>query len=218
MTPFRVTFWLGAPICIAHPWLHLDGLVAHLQYEEALGRQYRCLPSKHVVALPDDTQQLFERTNGVCHASVSCFMPDVPMRIETYFKRFEPENFPKSAAARINTARGHFRNYMMRAVLVPCERVVFHANGDMERVAELLGRLTHLGNDGRIGHGKILRMDVQQEEEDCSLLAQGIAMRPIPVRALRRWSDAVPLAWRSPYWASTSVALCAPPGAEVELK
>jgi hypothetical protein len=43
-------------------------------------------------------------------------------------------------------------------------------------------------------------------------------MRPIPVRLLESYNDAVELAWKPPYWAADSIELCAPPGAEVKLK
>ena len=118
---------------------------------------------------------------------------------------------------KVNLGSGHFRNYMLRSVLVPCERVEFYACGDMDRIGRLLRNLTHLGNDGRIGWGKILGLELIAEREDLSLVAGGIAMRPIPVSALREWSEAVHLAWHAPYWAPGSVALCAPPGAEVVL-
>lgn len=217
MQPFRVVFWLGSPVCINHPWLHLDGITAHLRYEEALGREFRYLPSKAVVPQPKHQAPLYIKTNGVRHAGVSIFCPDTERVVQTMFKRFEPEGYPQAGAQRVNLGSGHFRNYMLRSVLVPCERVEFHACGDMRRVARLLSSLTHLGNDGRIGHGAILGIDVVPEPEDLSLVAHGVAMRPIPVSALRSWSEAVPLAWHAPYWDPKSVDLCAPPGAEVEL-
>ena len=217
MQPFRVVFWLGSPVCINHPWLHLDGITAHLRYEEALGREFRYLPSKAVVPQPKHQAPLYIKTNGVRHAGVSVFCPDVEREVQTMFKRFEPEGFPHTGPNKVNLGSGHFRNYMLRSVLVPCERVEFHACGDMDRIGRLLRNLTHLGNDGRIGWGKILGLELIPEREDLSLVACGVAMRPIPVSALRSWSEAVPLAWYPPYWRAESVALCAPPGAEVEL-
>lgn len=217
MRPFRVTFWLASPVCVNHPWLHLDGLTAHLKYEERMGRAYRHLPSKAVMSQEGRDRPLFQKTAGVRHASVSIFCPDVPFTTQAYFKRFEPAGFPESGQRKVNIGSGHYRNYMLRSVLVPCERVEFHGCGDAGRVAELLSTVTHLGNDGRVGHGRILRLEVSEEDEDLSIITHGIAMRPIPVTALRRWSEAVPLAWHAPYWAPGSVGLCAPPGAEVEL-
>ncbi|MEN6546043.1 MAG: hypothetical protein ABFE07_08390 [Armatimonadia bacterium] len=218
MQPFRVVFWLGSPVCINHPWLHLDGLTAHAKHLEHLGREYRYLPSKAVHSGPRHAPPLFLKTNGVRHAGVSIFGPEAETYTATMFKRFEPEGYPETGAQRVNLGSGHFRNYMLRSVLVSCERVEFHGNGDMERVGRLLRQLPHLGNDGRVGHGDIIGLDIEPEEEDRSLVVGGIAMRPIPVSALREWSEAVHLAWHAPYWTPGSVALCAPPGAEVVLK
>jgi hypothetical protein len=216
MQPFRVVFTLGTPVCINHPWLHLDGIIAHLKYEARLQREYRYLPSKAVVTQADRDRPVFKKTNGIRHASVSVFAPDVPMFTQAFFKRFEPENYP--GRNRVNIGSGHYRNYMMRAVLVPCERVEFYGFGEIDVVRGYLETLTHLGNDGRIGHGRILSVSVEPVEQDLSLVAHGIAMRPIPTHALRKWSDAVPLAWHAPYWAASSISVCAPPGAEVVLK
>lgn len=218
MQPFRVTFHVGSPVCLNHPWLHLDGLTAHVKHLEQLGRDYRYLPSKAVHSGPRHAPPLFVKTNGVRHAGVSIFDPEAEQYTETMFKRFEPEGYPQAGAQRVNLGSGHFRNYMLRQVVVSCERVEFHGNGDMERVGRLLSQLTHLGNDGRVGYGHIIGLDIEPEEEDLSLVAHGVAMRPIPVEALESWSEAVPLAWHAPYWSPQSVALCAPPGAEVALK
>jgi hypothetical protein len=219
MQPFKVTFWLGSPLCINHPWLHLDGITAHLRYEERLGREYRHLPSKTVV--PQATQHeapLFLRTNGVKHASVSVFCPHLPPYTMAMFKRFEPEGFPRNGPQRVNIGSGHFRNYMLRQVLIPCERVEFYAHGDMARVRRLLSTLTYLGNDGRVGWGQILRLDVVPTDEDISLVAHGVAMRPIPVSACRsHGEDVAHIAWYAPYWSRQSVDLCAVPGCEVVL-
>jgi len=86
-------------------------------------------------------------------------------------------------------------------------------------VQQLLELLTHLGNDTRMGWGLIdkKRMELEPIPEDRSVVWQGKAMRPIPIRFLNSCSDAVYLPWRSPYWAAENVEMCAPPGAEVEL-
>ena len=215
MQPFKVTFWLGTPVSLNHPWIHLDGITAHLKYESALDREYRHLPSKSVVSQDDHAPPLYRKTNGVRHASVSLFVPDLPPYTYTMFKRFEPEGYPRRGPQKVNIGSGHYRNYMLRLVLKPCERVEFYGYGAMDRIADLLSTLTHLGGEGRDGFGQIIGLDVEPIDEDRSLVAGGIAMRPIPVKQLRSWSEAVHVAWRAPYWARESIALCAPPGAEV---
>ena len=36
--PFVVTCRLAAPVALSHPWLHLDGILAHLIRRRVLGR------------------------------------------------------------------------------------------------------------------------------------------------------------------------------------
>jgi CRISPR type IV-associated protein Csf3 len=118
----------------------------------------------------------------------------------------------------VNLGSGPFRNWMLRHVLVSAEWCKFYGYGNVERVRYLLSRITGLGNDNRMGWGRIHRLTVREIDEDRSLAWQGRAMRPIPCRFLRAWDDAVMLAWRPPYWAAQNIELCAPPGAQVELE
>lgn len=223
--PFRVVATLATPLCLNHPWLHFDGLIAHLIYLRVRGRDYYTLPTKRVVHLAADEMGPYCRTlrvtndgmDGLTHASVSWFdPPDPAYRSLQYFKRFEERGWPRRN--KVPLGSGHYRTWLLRWVYLPVHTVTFYGCGDIALVRDLLADLTHLGNDHRVGWGRIAALTVEPLAEDRSVVWQGRAMRPIPVRLLRSWSDAVPLAWRPPYWAVENVALCAPPGAEVELR
>lgn len=214
LQPFRVILHMALPVNLNHPWVHLDGITAHLQYMATLGRDYYNLPTKQVVGKPAHAPPLFSKRDGVRCASVSFFSPDMPLSATQYYKRFEADGCP--GTARVNLSSGHYRNYMLRAVLQPCETVTFYGCGDIRRIREILADLTHLGNDVRQGWGLIAETTMEPVAEDWSIVREGRAQRPIPVRLLRRHSDQVRLAWHAPYWAQGSVDLCAPPGAEVE--
>ena len=69
-----------------------------------------------------------------------------------------------------------------------------------------------------MGWGAVSTVTVTPMEENWALTRDGLAMRPIPVRYAKSYSDAVPLAWKPPYWSPDNVELCVPPGAEVELR
>lgn len=211
--PLRIVFELATPVCINHPWLHLDGLLAHQALLQQLGRDYYLLETKQVVPLTYETG--LARFGDIYCASISIFEPDDMFSLQ-YFKRFEARGFP--AKSKISIARGHYRAWMLRSVYVPAQRITYYACGDPERIEELLSPLTHVGNDNRVGWGKLRRVWLERVDHDHSLVREGVAMRPIPTRLLWRWSDQVPLAVRPPYWAAENVELCAPPGAEVELE
>jgi len=96
--------------------------------------------------------------------------------------------------------------------------VTFYGRGRIGLLRDLLGDLTHLGNDTRIGWGEIAEWRLERVEADWSLVRAGRAMRPIPVRMLSEWDDEAWLTWHAPYWDRSKVELCAPPGARVVLR
>lgn len=217
--PFAVIARLATPVSLNHPWLHLDGLIAHLIYLRAAGRDYYALPTKTVRHLAQERMGPFVHTlarrGPLNSASISFFGPDARLGSLQYFKRFEERGAPNRG--QVLLAGGHYRSWMLRTVYVSAETVTFYGCGDLALVRNLLGDLTHLGNDGRIGWGRVRDLAVNQTPEDWSLVKEGRAQRPIPVRLLADWEDAVRLAWRPPYWAPEHVELCAPPGVGVTL-
>jgi len=206
---------LAMPVSINHPWLHFDGLINHLRYMRLLGRDYYTLPSKQVWTPPghDKFKDVLCYRQDIPFASVSAFEPDAPKSIQ-YYKRYDDECAP---AKSVNVGSGRYRNWMLRTVYQPAHTVTFYGRGHIDLVLDLLSDLTHLGNDTRIGWGQIASIEVRgiERDQDRSIVWDGIAQRPIPVRYLSGYSDAVRLAWKSPYWAAQNVELCAPPGAEV---
>lgn len=217
-TPFAVEVRLASPVSLNHPWLHLDGLLTHLARNRVMGRDQYNAPTKEVRSLtPEELgpyRHLLVRS-PVPQGSISFFGPVERLCSLQFFKRFEERGFPR--ANKIAMGFGHFRAWMMRVVYVPAEWAVFYGRGNIDLVRDLLGDLTHLGNKSRMGWGAVSAVTVTEMEENWALTRDGVAMRPIPVRYLASWSDAVPLAWRPPYWSPDNVDLCAPPGAEVEL-
>ena len=86
----------------------------------------------------------------------------------------------------------------------------------MQRLIETY--LVGLGNDVRIGFGAIRDVAFEQIEEDWSIVAGGVAMRPIPVEMCAEYEDAAYLPYKAPYWSPHNVVLCVPPGARCKLK
>jgi CRISPR type IV-associated protein Csf3 len=96
--------------------------------------------------------------------------------------------------------------------------VIFYARADLEILEDLLKDLIGLGDNWRVGWGAVRKFVIEEWEEDWSIVADGRAMRPIPVRFLKSYEDSALLAWRSPYWDLSNVEECAVPGTRVELK
>lgn len=218
MRNFEVEIRLASPVSLNHPWLHLDGILIHMARNRVLGRDQFNQPTKVVQSLSTQDLGPYGRVlayRGVSHASVSFFGPVERLSSIQFFKRFEPDGFPKRN--KIAMGFGHYRSWMMRVVYVPAEWCRFYGRGDIDLVRDLLGDLTHLGNKSRMGWGAVAGVEVRETEENRSLVWEGRAMRPIPVRLCRSYSDAVPLACRAPYWSADNVEMCVPPGAECEM-
>jgi CRISPR type IV-associated protein Csf3 len=217
--PLRLTFRLGTPLVMGHPWIHLDGLLAHFLLRDALGQDYWLLPAK--LPLPLDIRLPLQQTGGVWHASVSCFDSN-EWTTTTVYKRFEQRHagiLRRKRTKSINIQSGRFRNWMIRLPCLLAREVVFHACGDPDHVGRLLRHAASLGKKAAYGFGSVLSLEVAEVPADCSLHDQdGNASRPIPVRLLEEWEDQVPLAWRPPYWDRRNVAPCAPPGASIRLR
>lgn len=216
--PFEVTVTLASPVSLNHPWLHLDGILAHLAVARVAGREQYSRPTKARSSysardLGDYARALVR--SPVPQASISFPGPEERLCSLQFFKRFEEARFP--ARRKIAMGFGHYRAWMMRVVYQPSEWVRFWCRGNVDMVRDLLGDLTHLGNKARAGWGAVARVDVRETEDNRALVWEGRAMRPLPTRVLRRWSEALPMAAQAPYWDPGNVEMCAPPGAEVEL-
>lgn len=219
---FKVTFKLGSPVCVTTPWISFDGLLAHLLLLDALGEDFFITPKKLDLSsyFPHNRRLLpLKRTGPVYHASVSQFVPNVPVRKDTIYKRFEERWTDGLRQTRIRQGSGHFRAYAMAQPYVPAREVVFYAFGDVELIRRLVENYIYgIGNDFRIGYGAVRDVRFERMEEDWSLVASGVAMRPLPVEMCAEYDDTAYLPYRAPYWSPKNVALCVPPGARCRLK
>jgi len=217
--PLRVTFRMETPICLTYPWIHFDGLLAHLVQRRLDSHGYRSLPSKRVVKVVGERILPLRKTAGIYHASVSFFDGGGEACATTIYKRFCERHLDlrRVRKKKIDRTRGHFRDYMIRLVYVPARRVTFYACGDPNEIERLLEALPGLGKKVAIGFGFVRDFRVEEIKEDCSVVKDGRAMRPIPLPLLDATSEVVMMAYKPPYWAKEFVAPCAPPGAWVKL-
>lgn len=219
--PFRVRFKMGSPVCITTPWISFDGLVAHLRLMEVLGNDYfltpKKLPISEFLTKPKSPLPL-KKTGPIFHASVSQFIPS-SLKVAIIYKRFEPFFAASLKKRKIPLGSGEFRSYILREPYVPAREVVFYANGDMDIIKRWIENyLVGLGNDVRIGFGIVRDVLFEPMDEDFSIIADGIAMRPIPTELCSEYDEAFYLAYRPPYWDPRNVCECVPPGGRCKLK
>lgn len=227
--PFALTVRLATPVSLSHPWLHLDSIVRHLIDDRTYGRdaglawdaemragRTAAMRKAGTIKYTRAISRVQVAGDWMHCASVSQFDPDVPYGTLQYFKRFEPRGFP--GRGKVNLSSQHYRAWMLKTIYLPCETVTFYGRGLLGQIRDLLGDLTHLGNDTRIGWGEIADWALERTPEDWSVVRDGVAMRPIPTRMLREWDDEAWLTWHAPYWDRGKVEVCAPPGARVTLR
>ena len=217
--PLKITFNMQTPVMLGHPFIHLDGLVLHLTYRDALGDDYYCLPSKKPLDFSSYVQPPLKKTGSVYNASVSFFDTDTKFAT-TIYKRFCTEylDLLKTKKQKITRGVGFFRDYMMKMIYVPSKNIYFYANADKDELERLLHHVVSLGKKTAYGFGKVKSVNVENIYSDHSIVSNNKAMRPIPVNMLRYAETKILLAYKPPYWDKNNVGLCAFPQTEAKLE
>lgn len=216
--PVDVTLSLRSPLCLNHPWVHGDGLLAYLVLRDALGDEFWRLPGRAPLSVRIPLP--LAETDGVWHASVGV-LPDFLPTSTTIYKRFGGADVSRPGRARyVPTSSGYFRNWMIRLPIFPACDVTFSFCGDPAHIQALFGHVRALGKKISIGLGAVGSVAVSVGGEDRSFVCpeSGAAARPLPIRCLERYEDAVVLGWCPPYWDRRLWERCAPPGTHVVLK
>jgi hypothetical protein len=212
MENLEVVFHLSTPISLGFPWIFFDSLLAHVMLKEELGENYYSLPTK--IPIKDIPRPPLKYYYDVPVASVSIIEPNPGLQVFSYFKRGDFP-FPRG---KISRGSGFFKDFYLKAIYVPAQRVRFYATGELSEVERLVSKIPALGKDRNIGFGFVKLVEVREVPFEFGLVKDGLAMRPIPVRYLKHYEDSAYLAYKPPYWARESVDLCAVPFTRVELK
>ena len=224
----KITFNVRTPVCITYPWIFFDSLIAHLQMRRFDPVDYRKQDSKVVShsflrrLKSENSYQVIAHNGTVSHASCSQFDSEM-VTTSTIYKRFAASelfrmrNIKMDKGFRIRRGIGHFKDAAIKLVTIPCRTVTFYARADTERLASILQGLPGIGKKTSIGFGFISDYSIDIIRKDCSIIRDGVAMRPIPVRMLESYDDQAVMNWKAPYWGN-DVEMCAPPGAKVTMK
>jgi len=95
-----------------------------------------------------------------------------------------------------NLTNGTYRDWQMPMPLLLCRRMVAYAAGSGKEIRRVLKKeIRYLGKKRAHGHGKIISIDVEPQDEDMSLVSSGRAMRWIPDPNGQRMVRPIP-----PYW------------------
>ena len=218
-TNLEVEFQLITPLALSSPWLFFDSILAHLQYRKTGPQRYRCLDSKvpdEGIEADNEIPLLRNARYGMHHAS--CGILDAPSAgMTTLYKMFVSKHVGRLWRPwKVRSGIGHFKNTIIRLNYYPCRSVRFYCVGDGNLIGGLLDGLPGLGKKVSAGFGFIKNYDIREMDEDRSIMHEGVAMRPIPVSAIESCSESMSMAYKAPYWAATSYAMCAVPGSLVK--
>lgn len=225
--PFKLTFQMMTPICLSHPWVHLDGILAHVLLRKLLEENFYTLPGKMPIdfftLLDLPLKKLKIKKMFIYCSSVSRFNRN-EIYVDKIYKRFEDTKMKwmdPGRSKKIDTTRGRFKNYMIRLPYIPISRVTFYGNGDIAEIRALVSYLPGLGKKIAAGFGFFHSFEIEEVEQDNSLVNENNeAMRPIPTDFLddRKNYEKLMLAYKFPYWAKGNVGLCCNVGEQINLK
>ncbi|MCX7880841.1 MAG: hypothetical protein N2517_09305 [Ignavibacteria bacterium] len=216
--PLKIVFYLGAPIALSHPWLHFDGIISHLSLRRLLKEDYYLLPAKFPMSRLTKDIKLpnlpIRFAGAIPQASIS-FFPHQRKAMEVIYKKLEDRWLGQ--IKKIYHGSGYFKDYAIKHIYFSATSVEFYVVGDYEGLQDIMSDLIALGDNTRLGWGKIREYHIERIPEDYSIIKDGIAQRPIPVKYCEYYEDAYYLSWRPPYWSADMIELCVPPGSKVRL-
>ncbi len=103
-----------------------------------------------------------------------------------------------------NLTNGTYRDWQMPVPLLLARRMVGYVVGKRKDIRKCLDEVRYLGKKRAHGHGKVLRWEIEECEDDHSLVMDGRAMRWLPTPGGAREVRPIP-----PYWhPSGRVACC----------
>lgn len=169
--PVTVRADLAAGLAHAAPWgTALDGLLAaELWGRHKSARPPGTYPSALDVDDPPDLELPLARcipSAGPWHWAATCAYP-LPrpdrLDIHTWAGRADHRHLEQLAGrlpVTLPTRQGRYRSRLMPLLVTPCQAVTWHAIGDSDRIADLLGGITAIGKKRGHGEGQVLRWTV----------------------------------------------------------
>ena len=238
----KIVFRMKTPPILAHPWLHFDGLIAHVALRRELGEKYYLLPERFPLQEIVDRLDLPIRriyyiisnsTRYIYDCSVSIingqFYPYRHMAVTFVRKRFTEKYIHEVHCRKnkIEIARGPYKLYDIKFLYVPCREIVFYVNAVESELIELLKHVHALGKKRSEGFGFIKEWTYEKTElETAIVLEDDTVTRPIPAplvnfeETVERHGkcDLVSVAVRPPYWSPQNIELATIPGQRYVLK
>lgn len=208
MDKLKVTIALGSPLISNGGYMTLDALLAAQLFDQSgdLEAAHSNIPLRN--------------TAGLWHASAAIFEP-----LEVGRKGFvanlrashdlDPDLLAKNAEGKIHrklglTRRSDFGAVLNTYTLVATPELVWYAEGDAQRVQQLLAGVDFVGKRRASGYGQVVGLRVEPGDLDGVTGHFGEPLRPVPTELFAGDKTAlrVDAAWRPAYWHPTNRAIC----------
>lgn len=224
LRPLKVTFELDTPMMVAAYPIHLDALLAFAVTKSAMsGMSMEGVPDSSIRALASELPFARHEQNGEWVWKASALIPEVEgeQSVRMWTRKTNTSDFARRAAAgtldistrtknalasgvmyagTIDTSRGLLKNQFEFYPVKEVFQLSAWCIGDIDLIETLLapesGFITHLGKRGRIGHGRIRSVEV----EECLQANEKWKLRVLPWAESEAYAP-IHAACRAPYWA-----------------
>ena len=213
---FRISAVMASPVIITSH-ATLDGLLGALLFDAL-----QDVDAAHAAIPIRSTGGLFHasaaRLLGVTSARKTGFVAGLRAAHDIAVDRVERNKHGEPHKALGLARRGDFGNVASAYTAHAAAVVEWTAEGDGDRVIELLQGVYAIGKRRNAGFGEVLNWHIEQADDDGMIGADGRVLRPIPVETLGPGRDDVvsDAAWRPAYWNPRHRAACYVPTARIE--
>lgn len=180
-----------------------DGVLANAYFEKL--KRNGLFNGDYAQELP-----FLKRTAGAYHISIPVFSPKFVIN-QTFYKKFDLDLFvkigdtKKITQAIENPTSGRYKGFVIDNELLSTDEVVIYACGDFDVISDILGEVRFIGKKASLGWGKIKTINIEEIDEDYSMIKDGVLMRQLPDIDLFKISNVgkVIMPLSHPYWKTT---------------
>ncbi len=195
MDKIRVTAHLLSPVVTGGGYMTLDGLLAAILFDDL-----QDVEAAHA-AIP------VKQTNGLYSAS-GAIMESMKERVSFIASlrpshSIDPELILKNKHGQLHRKFDtSLTNVMNSYTMLTAPTVTWYADGDADRITQLITSVQFIGKRRASGFGRVSRWQIEQDDLDGIEGPFGEPLRPVPVDMFKgdTTHPVVDAAWRPAYW------------------
>lgn len=210
MERFTITVDLRTPAIIS--MLTLDGLLGAILFDDLqdVDKAHKAIPLRCSDGLYHAS---VAQTVGVCEAGKYTLIAGLRATHDLDVSQIKQAKDGNPHRAIGLTRRSDFGNVLNSHGTIMANSLQWHAEGDADRVLELLEEVQFIGKKRTAGFGQVQGWRLTESVLDGISDASGMPLRPVPLTMWHGDANAVhaDVAWRPAYWIPQHRAICAVP-------